>query len=137
MIKKHHLTALVLAGAFLASQANADCAYPAKPGKMPDGTTATKDEMVAAKKLVVQYNTDMATYLNCLDTEFSATLAAMPAETDKAKVEKQTKQKAEMQKKQDEKHDAAVNELTSVTDGFNEQLRAYKAKNATPEKKTS
>lgn len=137
MIMKHHLTALVLASAFAAAQANAGCDYPTKPGKMPDGTVASKDEMVAAKKLVVQYNTDMAAYLDCLDTEFNAEVAALPAATtEKAKAEVE-KKKADMQKKQDAKHDAAVNELTSVTDGFNEQLRAYKAKNNPPEKKTS
>ena len=130
MIMKHHLTALVLAGALAATQANAACDYPTKPGKSPDGTVATKDEMIAAKKLVVQYNTDMTAYLTCLDTEFNAQLATLPnATTDK--------EKAEVEKKQDEKHDAAVNELTAVTDGFNEQLRAYKAKNTPPEKKTS
>jgi hypothetical protein len=125
---KHYLTALALAGVLAASQANAGCDYPSKPGKMPDGTQASKEEMIAAKKLVVQYNTDMSTYLECLDTEYNAKLASMPKATDK--------EKAEMQKVQDSKHDAAVNELTSVTDGFNEQLRAYKAKNV-PEKKTS
>src|SRR5215831_16718070 len=117
---KHYLTALALAGSLAAAQANAACTYPSKPGKMPDGNTASKDEMIAAKKLVVQYNTDMAAYLECLDTEFSAKLASMPKATDK--------EKADLQKKQDEKHDAAVNELQGVTDGFNEQLRAYKAK---------
>jgi len=136
MIMKHHLTALVLAGIFAATQAGAACNYPTKPGKMPDGTTASKDEMVAAKKLVVQYNADMTTYLTCLDTEFAAEVAALPSATDKEKAASE-KKKADMQKKQDEKHDAAVNELTSVTDGFNEQLRAYKAKNNPPEKKTS
>ena len=118
---KHYLTALVLAGALAATQANAGCDYPSKPGKAPDGTQATKDEMLAAKKIVVQYTQDMTTYLTCLDTEFQAKVASMPNVTDK--------EKAELQRKQDEKHDAAVGELTSVTDGFNEQLRAYKAKN--------
>ena len=126
---KHYLTALVLAGALAATQANAGCDYPSKPGRAPDGNQATKDEMLAAKKIVVQYTQDMTTYLTCLDTEFEAKVAAMPNVTDK--------EKAELQRKQDEKHDAAVAELTSVTDGFNEQLRAYKAKNPPSEKKTS
>jgi hypothetical protein len=126
---KHYMTALVLVGGLIAAQANAACNYPSKPGKMPDGNTASKDEMIAAKKIVVQYNTDMAAYLECLDTEFNAKLASMPKATDK--------EKADMQKKQDEKHDAAVNELQTVTDGFNEQLRTYKAKNPPAEKKSS
>lgn len=125
---KHYLTALVLAGGLAAAQAHAACDYPVAPGKFPDGSTATKEEMLAAKKLVVQYNTEMETYLTCIKSEFEARLAEdkkLPAD-----------QKAEMQKVQDQKHNAAVEEVTAVTDRFNEQLRAWKAKNA-PEKKTS
>ena len=70
----------------------------------------------------------MTNYLNCLDTENSAKIAAMPDASEK--------EKADVQKKLDQKHNAAVSELTAVTDRFNEQLRAYKAKNP-PEKKTS
>ena len=40
------------------------------------------------------------------------------------------KQKTEMQRMQDQKHNAAVKEVTEVTERFNEQLRAYKAKSA-------
>jgi hypothetical protein len=118
---KHYLTALVLVGGLAAAQANAGCDYPSKPGKIPDGMSATKEEMLAAKKLVVKYTEDMQTYLACLDTETSEKIAAMPNATEK--------EKTEYQQKQDQKHNAAVIEMTEVTDGFNEQLRAYKAKN--------
>ncbi len=118
---KHYLTALILVGGLAAAQANAACEYPAKPGKFPDGNSATRDEMVATKKIVVQYTESMTAYLNCLDTESSDKIAAMTNASEK--------EKAEVQKKLDQKHDAAVTELTSVTDGFNEQLRAFKAKN--------
>ena len=52
-----------MAAASSAAQANAACDYPAAPGKFPDGTQATKDEMLAAKKSVVKYNADMDAYL--------------------------------------------------------------------------
>ena len=119
---KHHLTALVLVGGLAAAQANAGCDYPSKPGKFPDGNSATKDEMLAAKSVVVQYKTDMEAYLGCLDNEVSEKLAAMPNASEK--------EKADLQNKANQKHDAAVTELTSVTEGFNEQLRAYKAKSS-------
>ena len=126
---KKFLTALVLTGGLVAAQANAaDCTYPTAPGKFPDGTQATKEEMLAAKKLVVQYNTDMDAYLGCIKTEFDASVAANPNAT------KEQQEKAA--RDQDEKHNAAVKEVTDVTDRFNEQLRAWKAKNGT-EKKTS
>jgi len=119
---KHYLTAFVLAGSFAAAQANA-CDYPAKPGKLPDGNSASKDEMLAAKKLVTTYTDEIKAYLDCLDKDTTEKLAAMLNATEK--------EKAEVQKKTDKKHDAAVTEMMSVTDGFNEQIRAWKAKSAT------
>ena len=125
---KHFFTALILAGGLAAAQANAACDYPVAPGKFPDGSQASKDEMLAAKKSVVKYNGEMETYLGCIKAEYDAKVAAETTATDK--------QKAEMQKVQDQKHNAAVEEVTAVTDRFNEQLRAWKAKNP-PEKKSS
>src|SRR5687768_5124200 len=125
---KHYLTALILAGGLAAAQANAACAYPVAPGKFPDGGRASKEEMLAAKKQVVTYNAEMETYLACIKSEYDAKVAAETSAT--------SDQKAEMQKVQDQKHNAAVEEVTAVTDRFNEQLRAWKAKNP-PEKKTS
>jgi hypothetical protein len=124
---KHYLIALVLTGGLAAAQANA-CDYPKDPKKFPNGNSATKDEMVEAKKSVVQYNEDMKVYLDCLDKEVTDKLASMPNATEK--------EKADIQKKTDQKHDAAVIKLQSVADDFNVQLRAYKAKN-TPEKPAS
>ena len=125
---KKYLTALVLAGGLAAAQAQAACDYPVAPGKFPDGSQASKEEMLAAKKLVTQYNTDMEGYLTCIKSEYEAKVAADTTST--------AAQKAELQKTQDQKHNAAVEEVTAVTDRFNEQLRAWKAKNA-PEKKSS
>jgi len=123
---KHYITALILAGGFAAAQANAGCDYPTAPGKFPDGSVAAKEEMLAAKNQVVQYNKDMETYLGCLQTELDAKLAADTKAT--------PEQKAELARVHDEKHNAAVNELQSVADRFNEQLRAWKAKNAAEKK---
>jgi hypothetical protein len=124
---KQLFSALVVAGGLAAAQAHAACQYPAAPGKFPDGSVATKEEMLAAKKLVVQYNTDIETYLTCIKTEYDAKVAAAADATQE--------QKDKMARDQDEKHNAAVKEVTDVTDRFNEQLRAWKAKNDT--KKTS
>jgi len=125
---KHYITALILAGGFAAAQAHAACNYPVAPGKFPDGNQASKDEMLAAKSQVVQYNKDMETYLTCIQGEYDAKVAAETQAT--------PEQKAEMARVQDQKHNAAVQELQSVADRFNEQLRVWKAKN-TPEKKPS
>ena len=56
---KQVFSALIIGAAFAAAQAHAACDYPIAPGKFPDGSQATKEEMLAAKGLVVKYNTDM------------------------------------------------------------------------------
>src|SRR5690349_14342270 len=127
-MKHQFLAAVVLVVGGFAMQANAACDYPVAPGKFPDGTQATLDEMKAAKASVVKYNADMETYLECIKSEYDAKVAAQTDAT--------PQQKAEMEKVQTQKHNAAVDEVTEVTNRFNEQLRAYKAK-AAAEKKPS
>jgi hypothetical protein len=125
-MKYQVLTALILAGGLAATQANAACNYPVAPGKFPDGSQATKEEMLAAKKLVVKYNEEMTAYIDCTNTEFDKKLAAQTDATEA--------QKSDMSRMQAQKQDAALKEVTDVTERFNEQLRAWKAKNQ-PEKK--
>jgi hypothetical protein len=125
---KHVFSALILGAALAASQANAACAYPVAPGKFPDGAQATKEEMLAAKGQVVQYNTEMDAYLGCIKTEYDASVAGLTSPT--------KEQLAKLEKSQVQKQDAALKEVTDVTERFNEQLRAWKAKN-TAEKKPS
>ena len=129
---KKYLTALVLTGGLAAAHANAACTYPAAPGKFPDGNQATKEEMLAAKKLVVQYNTDMDSYLTCIKSEYDASVATETGAPADKKDEAAKKQEAQY----NSKYNDAVKEVTDVTDRFNEQLRAWKAKNQ-PEKKPS
>jgi hypothetical protein len=124
---KHLFSALILACGLAAAQANAACDYPVAPGKFPDGSQASKEEMLAAKNLVVKYNADMETYLECIKAEYDAKVAAQADAT--------PAQKTEMEKVQDQKHNAAVEEVTAVTERFNEQLRAYKAKIAADKEK--
>ena len=121
-IMKHYLTALVLAGGLAAAQVHAACDYPAKPDKFPDGNQATKDDMLGAKHAVEKYNGDIENYLKCLQDEYDAAVAAKPDAT--------PAQKAELAKVHDQKHNAAVEEVTAVTESFNVQLRAWKAKAA-------
>jgi hypothetical protein len=124
-MKYQFLAAIVLASGF-AMQANAACDYPVAPGKFPDGTQASLDEMKAAKASVVKYNADMETYLECIKSEYDAKVASQTDAT--------AAQKAEMERVQAQKHNAAVDEVTEVTNRFNEQLRAYKAKTAADKK---
>ena len=60
------LSGLALA-LLMAAAANAECTYPKEPSNMPDGATATQDEMVAGMKAVKEYNAQVTAYLSCLD----------------------------------------------------------------------
>jgi hypothetical protein len=116
------ITLVLALGAAAAAQA--DCTYPRAPDKIPDGATASKDEMVAAKNDVSRYNNEMNAYLDCIKLE----IQAIPKD---AKMSKDDKAKADAQEKVlDQKNNAAVDELQSVATRFNEQLRIWKAKNA-------
>jgi hypothetical protein len=123
---KQLLSALVVGCGLLAAQAQAACDYPIAPGKFPDGSVATKEEMLEAKRSVVKYNADIEGYLACINSEYTAKFGADSNVT--------AKQKAELDRVQKQKEDAAVAEVTAVTERFNEQLRAWKAKTAAEKK---
>jgi hypothetical protein len=109
-----------------AAHAQATCTYPRAPDAIPDGNTASKEEMIAAKNEVSRYNTEMNAYLDCLKLEITA---ATPK--DPSKLSKDEKAKAEEQEKiLTQKNNAAVDELQAIVGRFNEQLKAYKAKHA-------
>src|ERR1700678_1867284 len=108
-----------------AAHAQATCAYPRAPDSTPDGKTATKDQMIAAKHDFDRYNTEMNAYLDCLKLEMDSA-----APKDPSKLTADEKKKAdEQQKILVQKNNAAVDELQAVVGRFNEQLKIFKAKN--------
>lgn len=117
---KKSFLALAVTACF-ATAAAADCTYPRAPGKAPDGNVATREEMLAAKKLVDEYNALMNTYLECIKTEYDAAVAKGTSLTEE--------QKQQMASIYTQKNDSAVDELTGVANAFNEQIRAFRAKN--------
>jgi hypothetical protein len=108
--------------ALLAAPVYADCTYPTPPAKIPDGNTATLDEMITVKKQIKEYDDATSSYLTCIKQEHDDALAKIG---DKAS----DKQKNDLQRVEAEKHNAAIEQLQSVADRFNEQVRAYKARN--------
>jgi hypothetical protein len=116
---------LTLVFAFgLAAHAQATCTYPQPPAAPPNGNTATKDEMIAAKQDFDRYNSEMNAYLGCLNLEMDAT------PKDHSKLTPDEKKKADQQQKVlAQKNNAAVDELQAVVGRFNEQLKIFKAKN--------
>jgi hypothetical protein len=118
------LTLVLALGA--AVSAHATCTYPSAPAAPPDGATATKDQMIAAKHDFDRYNGEMNSYLDCLKLEMDA---ATPK--DPKKLTSDEKKKAdEQQKVLVQKNNAAVDELQAVVGKFNEQLKHFKATQA-------
>ncbi|MBV6423014.1 MAG: hypothetical protein NAOJABEB_00802 [Steroidobacteraceae bacterium] len=115
---KLFIPAAALALVVVGGPTYAACTYPTAPEKLPDGSVATKEEMLAGKQLVQQYNKDMEAYLACIKLEYDAQLAADAATLT-------PEQKAELEKRQTQKHNAAVDELDAVANRFNEQIRVF------------
>jgi hypothetical protein len=110
-----------------AGAAYADCPYPAPPDKLPDGATAAMPDMLAGQKAVAEYNKAINDYTACIDKELDAAIAKGG---DKLKPE----QRADMQRIANQKHNAAIDQLQSVADRFNEQVKVFKAKSADAKK---
>jgi membrane-anchored protein YejM (alkaline phosphatase superfamily) len=110
--------------------AHAACVYPKAPTNIPDGSTATKEQMVAAKQDFTRYNDEMTAYLNCIKLESDDKLLEMSKDQPATEEEKKALEakKLEFERQQTEKHNAAVDEVSAVVERFNEQVRAYKKK---------
>lgn len=115
------MSGLVLAMLMGASMANAECVYPKAPSGMPDGNTASEQEMIDGMKAVKAYNNEVTAYLSCLDMEMQARIDAAGAEAPADQI-------AQIKAIQAKRHNAAVEELEAHAARFNEQVKAYKAK---------
>ena len=95
------------------------CDYPARPF-IPDGATASKEELLAAKNGVQEFLASVDEYLKCVELEDQAA----SAKADNATPEQQK----DLSKSLDRKFDAANEEKEMVGEQFNQQVRAYNAK---------
>jgi hypothetical protein len=116
------LLAIALTAA-LSGAAYADCPYPAAPTNLPDGRTATMEDMLAGQKSVKEYQKAIDAYVACIDKELDDTIA-------KGGDSMKPQQKTDLQKMEAQKHNAAVDQEQSVADRFNEQVKAFKARSA-------
>ena len=122
------LMAIAAAAALSAGTAQADCSYPPAPDHLPDGNTATLQEMVEAQKTVKEYDKQINAYVACIQLERNDAMGklAKPGQTPTAE---QKKAMDDMERVEVQKHNAAIDQLQSVADRFNEQVKVYKAKN--------
>lgn len=106
------LTLLGLASASIA------CDYPDR-ADIPNGSTATRDEMLAGQQSVKDYMAAMETYLACIEQAEADTVEAMEEISEEERVNRQSAL--------NKKYNAAVTEMETIAAQFNEEVRAYRA----------
>lgn len=111
------LAVIATLAAFGTASAAGACIYPRPPENVPDGRTATYDQMVEGQTAVKTFDADVTAYNACLQMEMEALLAN--PDLDEAR-------RSEIAAMYVKKNNAAVDEVQSVADRFNEQLRAFK-----------
>ena len=95
------------------------CDYPERPA-LPDGSTAAKEDMIAAQSDVKAFLASVDEYLTCIEQEEKAALEAL-GEPD----EETIKRRDELLSK---RFDAANEEKFLFGEQWNQQVRAYNAK---------
>ena len=104
----------------LIAQAVFACDYPSRVA-MPDGATATKEEMIGGVKKIEQFKEEMQEYLACILEDEKASRSAiddLAPEVEQQREEMLTK-----------KHNAAVEDEEKMVAQFNVEIRAYKTAN--------
>jgi hypothetical protein len=97
--------------------AQGECIYPEPPEMIPDGATASYDEMVAAHGAVKDFDEDVRSFTVCLELEIKALL-------EDPTVDDETKD--DLRELLVRRVDAAVDEAEFVADQFNQQLRVFR-----------
>jgi hypothetical protein len=95
------------------------CDYPGRP-KMPDGATASKDDLLVAKTDVQDYMAAVDEYLRCVEADEKEAAANLDNPS-----KDELKRRDSMLSK---KFDAANEEKELVGEQFNQQIRAYNQK---------
>jgi hypothetical protein len=106
---------------FLATAAQAECNYPKSPSNLPDGNTATQEQMVEGMKTVKEYNGAVTAYLACLEQEMNARVEAAGPDAPAEQLE-------QIKAIHNKRHNAAVDELEQTAARFNEQVKTFKAR---------
>ena len=104
------LLAVAIAGSLAAPAALAGCRLPSAPSKIPDGATASEQQMITAMRTVKEYDRDVQTYLKCLAFE--------------------VRQNRLSPNHQVSLHNAALSELEEIATEFNHQVKIFKSKHS-------
>ena len=120
-----HKIKFVLLALMLGSSAGmaGDCNAPEAPS-LPDGSTASMEEMLAGQKAVKEVQAANLEYMGCVEKEISAAEeAALKASEDEKEAAQAAHQKAM------DTYNSAVSKEEEVAGQFNTEIREYKAAN--------
>ena len=99
-----------------AGNVHAECAFPSYDEvRIPNGDTASKEEMIAAVKRVKDFQADMAAFRTCLDEELAAMEEPVPLEAVQF---------------HDLRFNASVSTEEEIANKLNTEIRAFKARGA-------
>lgn len=104
---------------FLTSSLALACDYPDRP-YIPDGESASKEDMLTAKSAVQTFLAAVDEYLQCVEAEEKAAIDSLESPDAEALRERDLAL--------NRKFDAANEEKALVGEQFNQQVRAYNAK---------
>ncbi|HTY93456.1 MAG TPA: hypothetical protein VMC02_06185 [Steroidobacteraceae bacterium] len=102
------MSVILVASLLYSTSARADCVLPAPPSRIPDGRSASAQEMLAAMRTLKRYNDDIDEYTKCLEFE--------------------KRQNHISYDDQERQRNAAIDSLQNVANRFNEQVRRFKAR---------
>jgi hypothetical protein len=124
--------AVALLAVLSVSPVYADCTMPTPVTNIPDGTTATAQQILDAQKNVIAMQDATHTYLACIKKEHDDALAAAGPGITTVAADK-------IDNDESHKNNAAVNQLNATIKAFEASVAAYKAKNvpSKPEEKKS
>ena len=109
---------------FLTSSLAFACDYPNRP-HIPEGDSASKEDMLAAKNDVQIFLAAVDEYLRCVEAEEQAAIDSLDNPDPEALRERDLAL--------NRKFDAANEEKALVGEQFNQQVRAYNAKRKQPQ----
>ena len=114
LFKVGFLSCLFISGAWAAN-----CTEPSKPS-IPNGSTATMEEMVAAQTAVKAYQASMESYRSCLDVYMKSLKPALSEGESEAGASYLASNR---------NFNSSVSEEEEVAAEFNDAIKAYKAAN--------
>ncbi|QIB65583.1 hypothetical protein [Kineobactrum salinum] len=108
------------------SVAMADCVKPDAPS-LPDGASASMDDMLAGQKSVKTFQEANLEYMGCLEKTFTA--AKSRIESGKVSDAETAEELKSNYEKAVDDYNAAVSREETVAGQFNTEIREYKAAN--------